>query len=118
MSDNISYADILKEFEAARRAAAAPTVSTLAFDKEKYLPELEDTDLTEEQKIEMLQALWSIMEAFVDLGFGVNSIHRFFSERAAESSESGMDRVESGNGKCRGNFEDAADCSGAKKGDS
>ena len=118
MSDSVSYDDILKELEAARRAAAGSTASRLAFDKEKYLPELEGTDLTEEQKIEMLQALWSIMEAFVDLGFGVNSIHQFFSERAAESSESGTDRVESGNGKCRGNFEDAADSSGAKEGDS
>lgn len=118
MSDSPSYDDILKELEAARRVATAPTVSALAFDKEKYLSELEDTDLTEEQKIDMLQALWSIMEAFVDLGFGINSIHQFFSELAAESSESGMDRVESGNGKCRENFEDAADCSGAKEGDS
>ena len=118
MSDNISYDDILKEFETAHRAAAGPTASRLAFDKEKYLPELEGTDLSEEQKIEMLQALWSIIEAFVDLGFGANSIHQFFSELAAESSESGMDRVESGDGKCKENFEDAADCSGAKEGDS
>ena len=118
MSDSVSYDDILKEFEAARRVATAPTVSTLAFDKERYLSELEDTDLTEEQKIEMLQALWSIVEAFVDLGFGVNSIHQFFPEPGTETSDSGMGRVELENGKCKEDFEDAADCSGAKEGDS
>lgn len=114
MSNRVPYDNILKEFEAARREAAAPT---LAFDKEKYLPELEDTDLTQEQKIELLQALWSIMEAFVDLGFGANSIHHFFPELTTEPSESGVGRVELENGKCKENFEDSADCSAAKEDD-
>ena len=35
-------------------------------DIERYLPMLEDNDLTEAQKIEYLQTVWGITRAFVD----------------------------------------------------
>lgn len=44
------------------------------FDPAEYSEFVEDFDMTEEQKNEFLLALWHIMAAFVDLGFGVNSI--------------------------------------------
>ena len=48
----------------------------LSFDYEKYAPYLEDADLTEEQKREFLETLWSIMVSFVDLGFGIHPVQQ------------------------------------------
>ncbi|MCG8604368.1 hypothetical protein MJD09_05130 [bacterium] len=94
-----------------------PTGS-LAFDAAKYRRHVEDFDLTEEQKIELLQALWSIMKAFVDLGFGVDSIQRFIPELAANPSEPGKDAVRSEDNACTQKFEKAVLHTAAKEGDS
>lgn len=42
------------------------------FDVERYSALLEGSDLTEAQKGQFLEALWSVIVAFVDLGFGVH----------------------------------------------
>lgn len=42
---------------------------TIQFDAYEFLHHLEECDLTEEQKIEYLQTVWSIVLQFVDLGF-------------------------------------------------
>lgn len=47
---------------------AALSVRPLAF--------LDDTNLSEAQKIELLQTLWSIMSAFVDLAFGTDPVQQ------------------------------------------
>lgn len=44
---------------------------SMEVDFERYAPLLEDADITDEQKRELLQALWSIIIGFVDLGFEV-----------------------------------------------
>ncbi len=41
-------------------------------DINKYLPMLENMDLTREQKIELIHDLWLIMESFVDRAFGIH----------------------------------------------
>ena len=46
---------------------ARPVVSV---DVEKYKAFLDGSDMTESQKEEFLQALWSIVVTFVELGFG------------------------------------------------
>ena len=58
-----------------------------AFDADEYRPYLDGFDLTEEQANELLATLWDIMKAFVELGFGVDSIHRFLPELDAVSEE-------------------------------
>lgn len=50
--------------------------TALIFDYEEYAPYLEDSDLTEEQKREFLETLWSIMVSFVDLGFGIHPVQQ------------------------------------------
>ncbi|QAX31059.1 hypothetical protein [Leisingera sp. NJS204] len=50
-------------------AAAKPS---LEIDTAKYQAYLDDPSLTNAQKEEIMQALWSIIVAFVDLGFGVH----------------------------------------------
>lgn len=56
-------------------ALAATDARASEEDLREYLPYLDDTHLSEDQKIELLQTLWSIMSAFVDQGFGVDSVH-------------------------------------------
>jgi len=46
------------------------------FDAAKYQEYIKDFDLPEEQQRELLQTLWWIMVAFVDLGFGVDSVQQ------------------------------------------
>jgi hypothetical protein len=46
----------------------------LAVDVERYQAFLDGSDMTQAQKEEFLQALWSIMVSFVELGFGVHPL--------------------------------------------
>lgn len=69
---------------------------TLALDVAKYREHVDDLDLTEAQKAELLRTLWWIMATFVDLGFRVDSVQVLlpaFNE-AASLEESDTLRVE------------------------
>ncbi|MBT8154034.1 hypothetical protein KMP13_09000 [Epibacterium ulvae] len=48
----------------------------LSIDWDAYMPFFEDEGITDAQKREMIEALWSIMVSFVDLGFGVHPIQQ------------------------------------------
>jgi len=61
-------------------------------DAEKYLAELADFDMTEEQQIEMLQMLWSIMRTFVELGFDLKNCE-LFRQDSDKPSDDGSDDV-------------------------
>lgn len=52
-------------------AAARPIVTV---DVEKYQHYLDGSNMTEKQKEEFLQALWSVMVTFVELGFRVHPL--------------------------------------------
>ena len=60
-------------------AESAPAVGSptypkpLRLDVERYRIHLKGLHLTEEQATEVLQTVWSILEAFVDEAFGVDS---------------------------------------------
>lgn len=43
-------------------------------DPAEYLPDMEGFDMTEAQKIELLETLWSIMRSFVEMGVDVASV--------------------------------------------
>lgn len=49
---------------------AAPA---LRFDWADWLPYLEDQEIPDDQKRELIETLWSIVVAFVDLGWQLNS---------------------------------------------
>lgn len=53
------------------RASARPI---LTVDVERYQALLDAPGLSDEQKEEFLQALWSIIVSFVELGFGVHPL--------------------------------------------
>lgn len=46
--------------------------ASLQLDPAKYRAEVDDFDITEAQKQELLLTLWSIMRSFVELGFSVD----------------------------------------------
>ena len=46
--------------------------ASLSFDPSKYRAEVDQFDITEAQKQELLITLWSIMRSFVELGFNVD----------------------------------------------
>ncbi|MDF2365628.1 hypothetical protein [Sneathiella sp.] len=46
----------------------------ITLDAEKYQHWLDDSDLSKDQKQEFLQALWSIVVAYVEMGFGVHPL--------------------------------------------
>jgi len=48
----------------------------LTIDWDAYLPFFEDEDISDEDKRELIEALWSIMVSFVDLGFGVHPVQQ------------------------------------------
>mgnify|MGYP000507132102 CR=1 FL=1 len=64
-----------------------PAQPIVGVDVEKYKVFLDDPALTEAQKEEFLQALWSIIVAFVELGFGVHPLQEVYDSEDEHSSE-------------------------------
>lgn len=58
--------------DALDKAASAVHHSHLEIDLDHYQSYLDDPALTPDQKAEIVTALWSIITAFVELGFGVH----------------------------------------------
>ncbi|MEO0411733.1 MAG: hypothetical protein AAF221_07855 [Pseudomonadota bacterium] len=55
---------------------SAQNKPVITVDYERYAHFLENSDLTEEQKQEFLQAIWNIVVEFVSLGFGVHPLQQ------------------------------------------
>ena len=64
----------------------------LRFDPAEYMHYVEDMDLTEDQAIELLRAIWAINVAWVDLGFGINPIQQAM-DKSGEVFPSGFSDV-------------------------
>lgn len=50
--------------------------SALTLDVDYYQSFLDDTNISEDKKRELIQTLWDIMSAFVDLGFGIHPVQQ------------------------------------------
>ena len=103
-----------KSNDSLRKSDDLQPANVLALDTDKYLPELQDFDLTDEQKIELLQTLWSIMKAFVEVGFGVDSIHHFVPALSAIAQENEAGQIASKSKGCAEQFEKAAPVQAAR----
>jgi len=82
--------------DSSTKTLLAPAKPTLTVDVERYQAFLDGTDMTEAQKAEFLQALWSIIVSFVELGFGVHPLQEVCGKDAeigADSTKSGGDGV-------------------------
>lgn len=69
---------------------------TLTIDWDAYLPFLEDENISEEEKHELIEALWSIMVSFVDLGFGVHPVQQVCGKDVSLADLSAADVLKSG----------------------
>lgn len=58
--------------DALNKAANLGHHSSFEIDLDHYQRYLDDPNLTADQKTEIITALWSIISAFVELGFGVH----------------------------------------------
>jgi len=62
-----------------------PARPVVTVDVEKYKELLDDPNLSEAEKESFLQALWSIVVAFVDLGFGVHPLQEVCAKELKEA---------------------------------
>jgi len=74
-------------------AALPLTHRRVEFDAAEYMRYVEDVPLTDAQKIEFLQTLWSIMAAFVNYGWGVDSVIPLLAQKAFESEPTAVQQV-------------------------
>lgn len=61
------------------------TLGVLTFEAAEYMEYVDDLELTEAQKVEFLRTLWSIMSAFVELGFSADSVIPMLAQKASET---------------------------------
>lgn len=80
----------------------------LQFDAQEFAHFLAGTDWTEDQKIEYIRIVWNIMCAFVDLAWGVHSIHFALPELAEISSDAPGNEIEFSHHCIEGDFKEAA----------
>jgi hypothetical protein len=82
--------DFDRNAEPARDVAAPPSVPAnrpvLTLDVALYEQYLAEGGLSEEQKREFLEALWTIIVGFVDLGFGIHPLQLALEDGAAGSA--------------------------------
>jgi len=64
--------------------SAQPIVTV---DVKKYQAWLDGTDLSAKEKEEFLQALWSIVVMFVELGFGVHPLQEVYGHDVVDEDE-------------------------------
>jgi hypothetical protein len=60
------------------------TPPTLTLDVDLYQHYLDNSDLTDEQKKELLETLWNVVCSFVQLGFNVHPMQQALSESSGK----------------------------------
>ncbi len=70
--DGTTSTDLLQSFNKAASQAAQNHI--IHVDVEKYQHLLDESGMNNSQKREVLETLWSMIVAFVDLGFGVHPV--------------------------------------------
>jgi len=88
--------------------------TTLTLDVARYEKMLKNCDLTEEQRQDFLETIWSIIVGFVDLGFDIHPLQQVTSEECEQdldlTSFMAENVVSSQKGLPKKQFTDAADC--------
>lgn len=64
----------LRDTQGAFTKVAAPVSSALELEPADYLGDMEGFDLTEAQKVELLETLWSILRSIVEMGVDVGEV--------------------------------------------
>lgn len=61
----------------------------LEIDMERYTAMLDDPAMSEEHKKQVIEALWTIVVSFVELGYGVHPVQQACGKLAKKDNESG-----------------------------
>ncbi len=69
------------------KETAETEYKTLTLDVEYYQSFLDDVDISDEQKSELIETLWNIVVQFVDLGFGIHPLQQAQPTKRNESQE-------------------------------
>ncbi len=65
-------------------------IPPLTFDAQEYWHFVEDYDMTDKAKHKLLEAIWSIVVEFVDIGFGVHPIQQACGKLDGRSSNAAI----------------------------
>lgn len=86
----------IREYEPEQKSVTSlpAAVAVPVFDPSEYRQYVDDFDISDEQKDELLRTLYSIMLTFVDLGFGVDSVQRVLPALAEISSSADSGTLE------------------------
>lgn len=92
----------------------APPGETLSVevDLETYRPYFEDDNLSDDEKRALIEALFQIMGAFVDLGFGIHPVQTACGQVSGEPSKAPAERGDAlylGQTLLKSNFDTAAE---------
>lgn len=66
--------ELAQDYETASREAR----QSLELDTASYLGDLDEFEIDEEQKIELLETLWNIMRSMVEIGISIDICGQFF----------------------------------------
>ncbi|XWN31388.1 MAG: hypothetical protein ROR55_28725 [Devosia sp.] len=103
MTDRPTRTDLEPEkpTESGDTLSVDPTARTLKVDVEAYMHFLDGEDLTDAQKRELIETLWTVVCSFVDLGFGGSPLSGIVEKERADAPEKApqneMDRVDLNN---------------------
>ena len=73
-----------------RQDPPTPYTPTLELDFEAYAPLLESADISEEDKHQLIEMLWSIVVSFVQLGYGLTPVQQILDARPSANSACGQ----------------------------
>lgn len=111
MTDTETHERLPFNLASAGTDTQAPRPPALEVDFERYQRYLDEEDLSEAEKQAFVEALWSIVLNFVDLGFGVHPLQKVCGqnpEMPCASEITGGDGVESSSKPLEQDFDDAA----------
>lgn len=86
MSDQ-RFKEFDSNFDTSARAEVSSPQHRLEFDVEKYNAYVAEMNLTKEEEEQLLKALWDIMMAFVDMGFGIHPVQEISPKKATKTKE-------------------------------
>jgi hypothetical protein len=90
----------------------------IQFDARAFAHFLDESDLTEAQKLEYIETIWTIVLQFIDMGFGIHPLQQAcgqFSESPALCGDADSDMVESSHSDFCKDFERVGQASRARQ---
>jgi hypothetical protein len=87
---DVETTTVSKLNEAVEKAVNSQATLSLEIDLERYQACLDDPALSPNQKAEIIEALWTIITAFVQLGFGVHPVQQACGKPRTELEHAGI----------------------------